>query len=108
MKGLSSSAAAREANEPTRSENIAVTWRRSADFRRSQRCRWSRCDGNGRCAFLDAFEVGNRAQHFAPIHNRPPRGPTLSNAYFRKSLEEVSSSTSDLKEAKVLLKELSS
>ena len=51
--------------EPTRSENMTVTWRRSAE---SCGCGAMGCRRLSlRRPRLDAFKVGNRAQHFAPI-----------------------------------------
>ena len=70
---------AESAVEPTKSENITVTWRRSAvscGLDGHGRCR--RRSGESGCALLGGFEVGNRAQHFAPMPERGRRSSSRS------------------------------
>jgi hypothetical protein len=62
---------AERAVEPTRSENITVTWRRSAKSggRGDGICR-SRPTDSRRCVFLDVVQIGNRTQELAAMTER--------------------------------------
>ena len=60
---------AERAVEPTKSENITVTWRR----RRVHLGRWQTCGSRGvecRGGFIDAFQFGYRAQQQTPVAER--------------------------------------
>ena len=56
--------------EPTRSENITVTWRRSAVVLRARPGGCYSRNGDTGFALLDALEIGNGAKQFAAMAKR--------------------------------------